>query len=46
MAFDPSRPFNDLPNLPPASDTETRATGCSAMPTINPPLLALLAECE
>ena len=25
MAFDPNRPFNDLPNLPPASDTETRA---------------------
>ncbi len=25
MAFDPSRPFNDLPNLPPASETETRA---------------------
>ena len=25
MAFDPSRPFNDLPDLPPASETETRA---------------------
>ena len=25
MTFDPNRPFNDLPNLPPASDTETRA---------------------
>ncbi len=25
MAFDPSRPFNDLPNLPPASETESRA---------------------
>ena len=25
MAFDPHRPFNDLPNLPPASETETKA---------------------
>ena len=25
MAFDPGRPFNALPDLPPASDTETRA---------------------
>ena len=25
MTFDPGRPFNDLPDLPPASDTETRA---------------------
>ncbi len=25
MAFDPNRPFNDLPDLPPASETETRA---------------------
>ena len=25
MTFDPSRPFNDLPNLPPASETETKA---------------------
>ena len=25
MAFDPNRPFNDLPNLPPASETETKA---------------------
>ncbi len=25
MAFDPHRPFQDLPNLPPASETETRA---------------------
>ena len=25
MAFDPSRPFNDLPELPPASETETKA---------------------
>ncbi len=24
MAFDPNRPFNDLPDLPPPSDTETR----------------------
>ena len=24
MSFDPHRPFNDLPNLPPASETETR----------------------
>ena len=32
MTFDPSRPFNDLPNLPPASETETRAIlrGCIA----------------
>ena len=25
MTFDPSRPFNDLPNLPPDSETETKA---------------------
>ncbi len=25
MTFDPSRPFNDLPNLPPAWETETKA---------------------
>ena len=25
MAFDPNRPFNDLPDLPPAWNTETRA---------------------
>ena len=25
MTFDPGRPFNDLPNLPPASETETKA---------------------
>ncbi len=25
MAFDPNRPFNDLPDLPPVSDIETRA---------------------
>ena len=25
VTFDPSRPFNDLPNLPPASETESRA---------------------
>ena len=25
MTFDPRRPFNDLPNLPPASETETKA---------------------
>ena len=25
MTFDPSRPYNDLPNLPPDSETETRA---------------------
>ena len=25
MTFDPGRPFNDLPDLPPASETETRA---------------------
>ena len=25
MNFDPNRPFNDLPDLPPASDTETKA---------------------
>ena len=25
MAFDPSRPFNDLPDLPPAPETETKA---------------------
>ena len=25
MAFDPHRPFNDLPDLPPASETETKA---------------------
>ena len=25
MAFNPNRPFNDLPDLPPASETETRA---------------------
>ena len=25
MNFDPRRPFNDLPNLPPASETETRS---------------------
>lgn len=25
MAFDPNRPFNDFPNLPPASETETKA---------------------
>ncbi len=25
MAFDPNRPFNDLPDLPPASETETKA---------------------
>ena len=25
MTFDPNRPFNGLPNLPPASDTETKA---------------------
>ena len=25
MAFDPSLPFNELPNLPPASETETKA---------------------
>ena len=25
MTFDPKRPFNDLPNLPPASETETKA---------------------
>ena len=25
MTFDPSLPFNDLPDLPPASETETRA---------------------
>jgi len=25
MTFDPNRPFNDLPDLPPASETETRA---------------------
>ncbi len=24
MTFDPGRPFNDLPNLPPASETETK----------------------
>ena len=24
MAFNPARPFNDLPDLPPASDTETK----------------------
>ena len=24
MTFDPARPFNDLPDLPPASDTETK----------------------
>ena len=24
MAFDPNRPFNDLPDLPPASETETK----------------------
>ena len=25
MVFDPNRPFNDLPDLPPASETETKA---------------------
>ena len=25
MTFDPNRPFNDLPDLPPASETETKA---------------------
>ena len=25
MTFDPSLPFNDLPDLPPPSETETRA---------------------
>ena len=25
MTFDPSRPFNDLPDLPPTSETETKA---------------------
>ncbi len=25
MAFDPNRPFNDLPDLPPVSETETKA---------------------
>ena len=25
MTFDPGRPFNDLPNLPPASETESKA---------------------
>ena len=25
MHFDPNRPFNDLPNLPPDSHTETKA---------------------
>ncbi len=25
MTFDPGRPFNDLPDLPPASETETKA---------------------
>ena len=25
MAFDPNRPFNDLPDLPPASETDTKA---------------------
>ena len=25
MSFDPSRPYNDLPSLPPNADTETRA---------------------
>ena len=25
MTFDPNRPYNDLPNLPPASETETKA---------------------
>ncbi len=25
MAFNPNRPFNDLPDLPSASETETRA---------------------
>ena len=25
MTFDPARPFNDLPDLPPVSDTETKA---------------------
>jgi hypothetical protein len=24
MAFDPTRPYNDLPNLPPPAELETR----------------------
>ena len=32
MTFDPGRPFNDLPDLPPASETETKTIlrGCIA----------------
>ena len=32
MVFDTNRPFNDLPDLPPASGTETKAIlqGCIA----------------
>jgi len=26
MAFDPSRPFNELPSLPPAGELERRRT--------------------
>ena len=35
MAFDPHQPFNDLPDLPPASETETKAVlrGCIAART-------------
>ena len=33
MTFDPGRPFNDLPNLPPASATETKANLRSCIAT-------------